>query len=199
MKNKIVLPEPEITLEFPLMKAIQMRRSKRKWSSESLSLQEISNILWVACGITKPETKWSKSRRTAPSAMNSQAISVYISMKEGVFRYDEKSHSMFQILSDDLRKYIGTQKMMHSAPVGLIYVSDYSKMKGYLSKNEHRKLFVSGTEVGHMSQNVYLYCTATQLNTVELGLVDRETLLNKIQLTENHHIIYTQVIGRALQ
>ena len=79
-ENTIKLPTPQKDLQFPLMKALGKRRSIRKWKNDALSDQELSNLLWAACGITKEETSKSKSRRTAPSASNSQAIKIYVTM-----------------------------------------------------------------------------------------------------------------------
>ncbi len=193
----IKLPPPQTDITFPLMKALEQRRSKRKFSGEQLSIQQISNILWAACGISLAETKRSKSRRTAPSASNSQEISVYIIIESGVFLYNPAQHSLKCVKEDNLRPDIGTQKMMKDAPLGLVYVSDYSKLKKYLAKNDDRKYFVSGTDTGFISQNVYLYCTAAGLNTCILGFVDRVKLHSKMGLAEQQKIIYTQVVGRA--
>jgi hypothetical protein len=57
MTDFIKLPESQKDLDFPLMKAIENRRTKRKWKDSELSVQEISNLLRVACGITYKETK----------------------------------------------------------------------------------------------------------------------------------------------
>ncbi|MDY7029460.1 MAG: nitroreductase family protein [Spirochaetota bacterium] len=70
MPEKIKLPPPQKDMDFPLMKALGLRRSKRKWKDEPVPIQDLSNLLWAACGITREETKSSKSRRTAPSATN---------------------------------------------------------------------------------------------------------------------------------
>lgn len=198
MENTIKLLTPQKDLDFPLMKALEERRTKRKWKNEPLSDQELSNLLWAACGITSEETNKNKSKRTAPSASNSQEIKVYVAMKEGLFLYDEKNHQLIQVLSKDIRENIGTQKMMRSAPVGLIYVSDYSKMKSYLAKDENRKWFVSGTDTGFISQNVYLYCTAANLSTVILGLVNRDKLHEIMGLKEYEKVVYTQVVGKSV-
>lgn len=198
MVHDIQLPEPQKELDFPLMRALQERRTKRKWSDEPFSEQELSNLLWAACGITQEGSKRSKSKRTAPSASNSQEISVYVALAEGLYRYDEVNHALVLIRAEDLRAQIGTQKMMRSAQVGLIYVSDYSKMKAYLAKDEHRQYFVSGTDTGFISQNVYLYCAAANLSTVVLGLVDRDRLHELMGLAEQEKVIFTQVVGRAV-
>ena len=198
MTMTLQLPIPEKGLDFPLMRALEKRRSKRKWKNEPLSNQELSNLLWAACGITMAETKKSKSKRTVPSATNSQAIKIYVALKKGLFLYNEKNHELIQILSENIIPSIGNQKMIQSAPVGLIYVSDYSKMKGYLSKkDEDRKWFVSATETGCISQNVYLYCASAKLNTVIIGLVNRNKLHEIMGLKEHEKVVYTQAVGKS--
>jgi SagB-type dehydrogenase family enzyme len=198
MANLIKLPVPQKDLDFPLMKALEKRRSIRKWQNASLSEQELSNLLWVACGVTKEETKRSKSKRTAPSACNSQEIKIYVATKKGLFLYDEKNHQLIQTLTKDIRENIGTQKMMHSAPVGLIYVSDYSKMTNFLFRNDDQRWFTSGTDTGFISQNIYLHCAAAKLSTVVLGLVNRDKLHKIMNLKEHEKVVYTQVVGKSL-
>ncbi len=194
MNKKISLPNPELNLNFPLMKAFEQRRSKRKWSDQKLSLQQISNILWSACGETKKAKSNAKNRRTAPSAKNSQEISIYITMEEGVFLYNEQKHELIKHLNSNIISYIGTQKMMQNAPLGIIFISDYNKISNF-AKTEEKKLFISGTDTGFISQNIYLYCAAANLNTVVLGLVNRENLHNILQLETHQKVMYTQVIG----
>lgn len=195
--NKIIeLPEPQKDLVFPLMKALLFRRTKRKWLQENLLLQDISNLLWCACGINQEETKKSKSKRTSPSATNSQIISLYITLDTGLYKYDENRHQLIMIFERDIREYLGTQKMMKSAPLGIVFVSDYSKMKTYMKGDPNKQWFVSGTECGCISQNIYLYCASANLNTALLGLVNREKLHKVMGLLDHEKIVYTQAVGR---
>jgi SagB-type dehydrogenase family enzyme len=175
-----------------------LRRTKRKWKDVNLTEQEISNLLWAACGITVEETKRSKSKRTAPSARNSQSIKVYVAINTVLYLYDEKNHRLVLKIEKDIREHIGTQKMMKSAPLGLIYVSDYSKLKGYIGKNDNHRWFVSGTETGFISQNVYLYCAAANLSTAVLGLVDRDKLHEFMRLEKFEKVVYTQAVGKSI-
>ncbi|MGE0076458.1 MAG: nitroreductase family protein [Bacteroidales bacterium] len=198
METEWKLPEPQRNLDFPLMRALELRRTRRKWNNSAISNQELSNLLWAACGITVEGTSRCKCKRTVPSARNAQTIKVYVALHKGLFLYNEEQHSLFPILTADIREHIETQRMMKSAPVGLIYVSDFSKLKGYIGTNETRKLFVAGTETGFISQNVYLYCAAANLNTAILGLVNREKLHSIMQLKDSEQVIYTQAIGKAL-
>ncbi|MBI9033131.1 MAG: SagB/ThcOx family dehydrogenase [Bacteroidales bacterium] len=198
MEEIISLPNPQKDLEFPLMKALENRRTKRRFKESNLSISEISNILWAACGITKEETIRSKSKRTAPSARNSQTIKIYVALDKGLFLYDEKNHGLIRILEADIRKYISNQKMIKSTPMGLIYVSDYSKLKGYIGTDDNQKWFVAGTETGFISQNVYLYCASAKLNTAVIGLVNRDKLQAIMGLPDFEKVVYTQAIGKQL-
>ena len=199
MKDIIHLPPPQTNLPFPLMQAIAKRRTKRRFAAEAVGEQDLSNLLWAACGITCEATKRAKSRRTAPSSCNSQEISVYVALPEGLYRYDETAHQLIGVLDQDLRPHIGTQKMMQSAPVGLIYVSDYRKMTNPVYSDEQRKWYTSAADAAFMSQNVYLYCTAANLNTAVLGLVDREGLHELMELNELQKVVYSQVVGRPIK
>jgi SagB-type dehydrogenase family enzyme len=179
------------------MKALELRRTKRKWKDASLSDQELSNLLWAACGLTVEETPKSRSKRTVPSARNSQSIKIYIALSKGLFLYDEKNHSLIQVIEDDIRKYISNQKIMKSVPTGLIYVSDYTKLKGYIGTDDNLRWFISGTETGFISQNVYLYCASARLNTAVIGLVNRNKLQEIMGLKEWERVVYTQAVGES--
>jgi len=198
MTDIISLPPPQTDLDFPLMRAIKERRTKRKWQDAELSEQELSNILWVACGITYEATKNAKSRRAAPSACNSQEIQVYVVLRKGVFLYDETEHRLVKVMEDDIRQHMGTQKMMQNAPLGLIYVSDYRRITSPLFKDDARRWYTSFADTGFMSENVYLYCAAANLSTAVLGQVDREKLHGIMRLGEREKVMYSQVIGRTI-
>lgn len=196
--NSIQLRHPRKDLEFPLMKALSLRRTKRRWTEEDLSGQELSDLLWAACGMTVAPTPRVKSKRTVPSGRNAQAVHLYVALESGVYQYREESHDLYLQVREDIRSLIGNQKMMKSTPVGLIYVADFDKLKGYVGIDNERKWFVSGTETGFISQNVYLYCAAASLSTAIIGLVDRERLHKAMQLKDNEKIIYTQAVGKSL-
>mgnify|MGYP000878519408 FL=1 len=199
MSNHISLPEPQRDLPFPLMKALETRRSTRKWKDESLSEQDLSNLLWAACGITKPAAKSAKNKRTAPSACNGQEIKVYVATRDGLYLYDEVCHQLVLKKSANLMELIGTQKMMHSAPMGLIYVADFSKMTNFLYKTDEQRWFMATADTGFISENVYLYCAAARLSTVLLALVKRDKLHAEMGLPECEKIVFTQVVGYSLE
>jgi len=195
MDHIIKLPAPQKELEFPLMKALEKRRTVRKWKDTTISDQDLSNLLWAACGVTKNKYGNVKSKRTAPSACNAQEIRVYVLMKKGVFLYNEENHELIEIITNDIRAYIGTQKMMKSAPMGLVFVADLSRMTSPFLKNKEAQWLSAWVDTGYISQNVYLYCAASNLGTVVLSLVDRDQLHKFMQLKEHEKIVLTQVVG----
>lgn len=157
MEPNIKLPSPDTGLDFPLMKALEKRRTIRRWKDSSVSDQDLSNLLWGACGITKQKQGNTKCKRTAPSACNSQEIRVYVLSEKGVFLYNEEHHDLEEIVRKDIRAHIGTQKMMKSAPLGLVFVADLSRMKSPFMKSMEAKKFSAWVDTGFISQNVYLY------------------------------------------
>ena len=199
MDTMIILPDPEKELDYPLMKALGNRRTTRKWKDDELSTQEISNLLWAACGITRMKKGKMKSKRTVPSACNSQEIRVYVLMKQGVFVYNEDTHALLMIHSKDVRENIGTQNMMRSAPLGLVLVADLSRMSSPLWKSQEAKRFCAWVDTGYISQNIYLYCAASNLGTAALALVDRETLHTAMNLQDHENIVVTQVVGHSIE
>src|SRR5678815_3743147 len=82
----ISLPKPELGRGKTLMEAIQLRRSTREFGPEKLSAKELSGVLWSGFGINRPD----EGRRTAPSAMNSQEVDLYVALVDGLYLYDAK-------------------------------------------------------------------------------------------------------------
>ena len=95
----IQLPQPQTEIGKPLMQALKLRASSRSFDAKPLPKQELSNLIWAAAGINRPES----GKRTAPSARNWQEIDVYIALAEGVYLYDAKTHSLNPVLAGDFR------------------------------------------------------------------------------------------------
>ncbi len=195
----IALPPPQRDLQFPLMRALEKRRTVRKWQDKPVLNQDLSNLLWAACGITKEQTSNSKSKRTAPSACNAQEIRVYVLMDQGVYVYDEPSHHLILVHPGDERENIGTQKMMKSAPLGLVFVADLSRMSGPRFKNKEAQRLCAWVDTGFVSQNIYLYCAAARLGTAVLALINRDKLRLSLRLQEHEQIVLTQVVGHLVE
>jgi SagB-type dehydrogenase family enzyme len=184
----IQLLKPQFDKGRPLMQVLKDRSSSRSFSKEKLALQVISDLLWAAFGVNRPET----GKRTAPSAMNWQEIDIYVAMSEGLYLYDAKAHMLKPILSEDIRPMAGRQEFVKDAPINLIYVADYSRM-GTATKED--KDLYSAADTGFISQNVYLYCASGGLATVVRGSIDREALAKVMKLRSDQKVILAQSVG----
>jgi nitroreductase len=184
----VELPQPQMDTSRPLMQALKDRKSSRAFSKEKLSNQVLSNMLWAAFGVNRPES----GRRTAPSARNWQEIDIYVATAEGVSLYDAKAHALTPVLSEDIRALTGQQPFVQEAPVNLVYVADFSRM-GEAEKDA--KVFCSAADTGVISQNVYLYCASEGLATVVRGLIDRPALEQAMKLRPDQKVTLSQSVG----
>jgi len=185
----IKLLPPALENDKPFMQAIKERKSSRDFSEKELSLQDLSNILWCANGINRPES----GKRTSPSPMNRQDVDVYAVLKEGIYLYEAKNHELLPVVSGDYRKDAGMQAYVATAPLNLIYVSDLSKLD--FVKEREDQVMTAGIDAGHCSQNVYLYGAAANIAVVVRTSIDRTKMANILGLRPQQLIIMAQTVG----
>jgi SagB-type dehydrogenase family enzyme len=182
------LPAPKFdkkSSSMSLVDVLQKRESVREYAADPLTDQELSNILWGACGINRPESK----RLTAPSAVNAQDIIVYVCRADGAWRYDAQQNTLTRITELDLRKAVaGRQPFAANAPVCLLLVSDLSKLRG---NREYGAM-----DAGYVSENIYLICTAMGLKTVARAMMERDALVRELGLNDSQVPMLNHPIGR---
>lgn len=187
-KKTIQLPEPRMEGGRPLMEVLKDRSSSRQFSSKELSAETMSNLLWAAWGVNRPES----GKRTAPSARNKQEIEVYVSRADGLFLYNAQAHTLELVSSKDLRAFTGGQEFVKDAPVNLVFVADYSRLK---DTSPEQKIFYSAIDTGYISQNVYLFCASEGLVTVARAWMDKPLLEQKMGLPEHKKVVLAQTVG----
>ena len=183
----VQLPPPQTEGGRPLMQALKGRKSTREFGPGTLSPQTLSNLLWAAFGINRPD-----GRRTAPSAMNRQEVSIYVATPQGVYIYNAKDNALNPVLAGDLRSATGAQSFVKDAAVNLVYVSDLSKTGNAASTEAE---MYTAADVGFIAQNVYLYCASEGLATVVRGSIDKPALAKTLNLQPNQKIILAQSVG----
>jgi SagB-type dehydrogenase family enzyme len=181
------LPPPQTDGGRPLMQVLKDRKSTREFGPGALSPQILSNLLWAAFGINRAD-----GRRTAPSAMNWQEVSIYVATGEGVYVYDAKENALNPVVAGDLRAATGTQPFVKDAAVNLVYVSDLSKTSRAAGSDAE---VLTAADVGFIAQNVYLYCASEGLATVVRASVDKPGLAKTLNLQPSQKIILAQSVG----
>jgi SagB-type dehydrogenase family enzyme len=183
----IQLPAPGTKGGKPLIEALAARQTGREFSPEKLSPQTLSNLLWAAWGVSRPD-----GRRTAPSAANYQEIDVYVLTADGAYVYDAKGNALKQVGKTDIRKMAGQQAFVATAPVNLVYVADFAKMG---TRDETTKVAWSYANTGFIAENVYLYCASEGLGVVVRAMLDREPLAKTLNLSATQRITLAQTVG----
>lgn len=185
-QKKIQLPKPALDNNMTLMQSLKNRKSVREFSTEQISNQDLSNLLWAANGVNRLEN----NNRTAPSAMNMQDISVYVCNASGVYLYDALKNTLNPVVNKDIRADIaGKQDFMKTAPLFLLLVSDTSKFKNHGD-------VLSAMDAGYVSENIYLYCTAASLHTVARGTMNTEAIKKVLGLKETQVPLLNHPVGK---
>jgi len=166
------LPDPDKKGGMPLMQALAERKSTKSFSDQVVHKQDLSNLLWAAWGVNRPD-----GRRTAPTARNKQAVDVYVVLESGVWRYDGSRHLLEQVLPGDMRDQVS------SAPVTLLFAAP--------EDDEW-----AGVHIGSIYQNAGLYCSSTKMACVVLGSKKAtEGLKDSLKLPEAYRIYAALAVG----
>ncbi len=187
-QDTIPLLPPSEKGEMSLIEALNRRKSTRSFSEGKLTDQQLSDLLWSAFGINRPE----ENKRTAPSSRNQQEIDIYVFTADGVFIYDAMNHSIIKIINEDLRKLTGRQDFVEKAAANLVYIADHSKSKSNDPVDRSKTSYIN---TGFIAQNVYLYGATQNLGVVVRGSLDKEALAAKLNLKQDQEIIVAQSSG----
>lgn len=186
--ESIPLPEPHKGLEVPLQQVLKHRQTVREFREEELSVEVLSSLLWCTYGFNRLE----EAKRVVPSAVNCQEYDIYVFTREGVYLYDAKSHSLGRVTEGDHRSLISKQKFFGVAPVSIVLVANYDRMKMF--KETADRDFYAAADCGYISQNIYLFCSAAELGTVACGGINREGI-HKLLGIKNGRAMLAHPVG----
>ena len=198
-ERRISLPPVESIGEMSVAAAIELRRSMREFGRGELGLDDVSQLLWAAQGITDRD-----GMRTAPSAGALYPLELYVvagtvdGLVPGVYRYRPKPHELLLVARDDRRKSLAAaalgQHWVHRAPAVLVIASVYERS---VHKYGERGRRYTHMEVGHVAQNVYLLATARGLGTVLVGAFDDARVRQVLDLPPDHEPLGLLPVGHG--
>ena len=195
------LPSPR-KLEMSLQEALEKRRSSRDFSGEPIAEEMVAALLWAANGINRKNFK-----RTTPSALNWQDVSVYVVQANGIWKYLPKRHALLFIEGKDQREYFGEIKTwMKLASQHLVFVSDARKTETFTTKLIDKTFKVDFSEgelnerarainVGVKVQAVYLAAVAMGLGCTCRLLVDDQKARELMKLAPEEKIMAICSVG----
>ncbi len=198
-EEEILLPEPEKDGEVSVEKAMVDRRSVRSFIEEDLTIQEISQLLWSAQGITDSQD----SKRASPSAGATYPLEVYINVSDaeeltpGIYKYNPKNHSLIHKIDKDKGEEISNaalgQDFINQAPVNIIITAVYERTTQRYGTRGEQYVHM---EAGHAGQNIYLQCESLGLATVAVGAFNDDEVAQILRLSEEENPLYIMPVGK---
>jgi SagB-type dehydrogenase family enzyme len=180
------LPEPKLSSKTSVEEALSKRRSVRDYEEDSLSIEEISQLLWSAQGIT---VKW--GGRTAPSAGALYPLEIYVAvgevkgLKPGLYHYDPEKHIITKKADGDLRQKLTEaslyQDEITKAPATFVITAVYERT---MKKYKERGIQYVHMEVGAVAENIYLQAETLNLGTVFMGAFEDEKVKKVLGIKE---------------
>lgn len=186
--KEIVLQQVDFTKGKTVLQAMNDRHSSREFADKQLDIKTLSELLWAAGGINRADT----GGRTSPTAMNSREIDIYVFLKDGIYLYAPKEHKLVLIAEGDKRAAAGMQDFVATAAANLVYVSDLEK---FTNGDDNMKMTMAAVDLGHVSENVYLYCSSADLACVVRAYVDGPSISKLLNLKNSQKVILSQSVG----
>lgn len=192
---EIKLPQPRLKGQMSVEEAISRRRSVRDFKPEPLSIEQLSQILWAAQGITGRG-----QFRSAPSAGALYPLEIYAvvgsveGLEPGVYHYNPENHSIIKEIEGDLRQQLCDaalrQDSVITAPVNIVFTAIYERTSRKYGERAARYVHI---EVGHAAQNVYLQAEALGLGTVMMGAFHDDRVKEILHLQKEEPLVIMPV------
>ena len=188
----IKLPAVDVKQKsLSVVEALATRHSVRTYSSKELSNQELSNLCWAACGVSR-----NNDFRTSPTARNRKEIRLFVFTTKGVYEYLPVENLLKEKAKGDHRKLVAgtqgfSQDFVLEAPVSLVMVVDLEKMGG----QDERSKMMGCVDAGNVSENINLYCQSVGLCTVPRATMDISGISTLLGLSDKQIPVMNNPVG----
>jgi len=197
------LPDPTKDGDVSLETTIHQRRTVRSFNSKELTLNQLSQLLWAAQGITEPGA----FKRAAPSAGALYPMDIYGAvgggcvegLNPGVYLYDPATHSFSLTQEGDMRRDIAMaslgQMWMSYAPITFIITAEYSRIMGKYGQRGVRYAMI---EAGHIGQNIFLQSQALGLEAGIVGAFEDGKVIQIMGIKRTHEPLLIMPVGYGM-
>jgi len=201
-RTKIELPTPKRKGGIPIRDAILKRRTSREITNASLSLQDLSQLLWTTYGIIGKDEDGNTVYRVVPSAGAVFPLLLYVVMQEGLYLYDAEHNSLELKKDGDLRSKLGYEGLYSpnreairvASHIVILAVDNLLAIKA--SPIMEDVLRFVHLEAGHATQNFILQAVEFGLGTTTITSFDLKKVYRVLELPLNHRPIYILPVGR---
>ena len=191
-QESIKLLKPNLHSGKNIMETLNERKSSRDFTDITLTLEEVSEILWAANGINREDGK-----RTSPSAMGVYSVDIYAVFKNGIYKYNPVDETITLTAKGDHRTLAGMQDFVFIAPLNLIYITDMSKYEKFTNIDKEKLIFFSGQDAASYAENVNIYTAGKGMKSITRGGAKWEELFKVLNLDkEKYHFVLAQSVGK---
>lgn len=187
-----------------LVKAIRNRKSRRVYTREEMTLDELSFLLWATQGI---RTKMDEGHayRTVPSAGCRHALETYLcvvrvkGLMAGTYRYLPVEHQLLLERADEsigskVVEAIFGQPYPAQSAVTFVWTAVPYRMEWRYSLAAAK---VIALDAGHVCQNLYLACEAVGAGTCAVAAYDQAAMDRLLRVDgKEEFTIYLASVGK---
>ena len=160
-----LVPPAELTLgTMSLIDVINRRKSRRSYTEESLTLQELSFLLWTTQGVHEVARGGAATMRTVPSAGARHPFETYLAVSRvdglapGLYRYLPLDHQLCPLYEDaelagKVAHGCNRQGFVKKSAVTFIWTALPYRTEWRYSIISHKVIAI---DAGHVCQNLYL-------------------------------------------
>jgi len=200
---KIPLPPPDRKGGGPIWKAVNARRSERDYIDRPLLLPELSQLVWVAQGVTSP--KGEVDLRAAPSAGALHPIETYIvshsvdGLDPGVYHYGIEKHLIELINPGDHRKAVEAatlgQKLARLASALFVWTAVFDRCKFKYGQRAYRYIYL---DAGHVAHGVALAASSLGIGSCPIGAFYDDEMNDLLGVDgDKEGVVYMTAVGRS--
>ena len=201
----LIAPEDFKIGKTPFLNVVNARKSRRKYTEESLSLEELSFLLWSTQGLKKVLRSGAGVRRTVPSSGAKSPFETYLvinrveGLEPGLYRYISFSHKLLFIKTiPEAEKLIGElsygQNFVGKAPVIFYWTAVPYRTEWRYTILSHKFIAV---DLGLLCQSLYLACEAINLGTCAIGYYEKNKVDRLFELeTKEEFVVLVHPVGK---
>ena len=187
----------------PFLEVVNKRRSRRSYTLDTLTLEELSYLLWTTQGVSSDN----KMRRTVPSGGARHAFETYLAIqrvegiKPGLYRYLPLEHKLLLLeedgdLADKVTEACNYQSFAGQGAVTFIWTTLPYRCEWRYDTMAPKLIAL---DAGHLCQNLYLACESINLGTCAIGAYDQKKIDSLLKVDGvDEFTIYIAPVGRCL-
>jgi SagB-type dehydrogenase family enzyme len=197
-----------VVKKHDIYECISDRRSTRLYSDDSISLEELSYLLWATQGITGT-MKSGLTLRTVPCSGATHTFETYLflmrvdGIQKGIYRYLPVEHKLlFMYELDEIDNKIDAitldqpfvPNFAKRAAVVFAWSTTPYRSEWKYDISAHKKILI---DVGHVCQNLYLASESIKAGACAIGIYDQKMIDEVLQLDgEEEFILYLGAVGK---